>query len=224
MKEILEGDKEECMNSINVENFVPQTFKTQDAIYTCDIAKVLTQIIIEENEDSDEKLEKLFIEHIKIILSKDEEFGKKFKVNNSKEGEDVLLIASKPKISLEEFRRRHFPKKEDIIKNKFGELGYVETGEEQKIAIEAGNSRPYTDFFDEYVPNTKKESERAHKYTVSLHKALCYEENLEVYRKFEWVRFSEENTRHDFLKFQVNSPLYDPRDPEFENVRTCVDS
>jgi len=75
-----------------------------------------------------------------------------------------------------------FTEEDPMEINKFNEIKYVETGEEKKIAIDAGNSRPYTDFFDEFVPNTMEESKRAHKYTVSLHKAIWYSESLEVFK------------------------------------------
>eukprot|EP00344_Euplotes_crassus_P009001 CAMPEP_0197001542 /NCGR_PEP_ID=MMETSP1380-20130617/6216_1 /TAXON_ID=5936 /ORGANISM="Euplotes crassus, Strain CT5" /LENGTH=248 /DNA_ID=CAMNT_0042419247 /DNA_START=332 /DNA_END=1078 /DNA_ORIENTATION=+ len=107
--------------------------------------------------------------------------------------------------------------------NEFGEIGYIETGEEQKIAIDAGNSRPYTDFFDEFVPNTTKESERAHKYTVSLHRCICYQEVLDLYQKFQYARFDEVKTKTDFMEQRTNSCLFDPKDPAFRSTKTVKD-
>lgn len=69
--------------------------------------------------------------------------------------------------------------------NEYNELKYLEDGEEARIAQEAGESRPYTDFFDEFIPNTFEESKRKHKYTVSIHKAIWYSESLEVFKKFD---------------------------------------
>ena len=64
------------------------------------------------------------------------------------------------------------PKEESSTLNEHYEIKYIESGEEQKIAIDAGEARPYTDFFDEFVPNKIDESKRKHKYTVSIHKAI----------------------------------------------------
>ena len=64
------------------------------------------------------------------------------------------------------------PGEEDAPVNVHNEFKYIETGEEQKIAQTAGDSRPYTDFFDEFIPNMMEESKRKHKYTVSIHRAI----------------------------------------------------
>ena len=77
------------------------------------------------------------------------------------------------------------PSEEAPILNEYNELKYLESGEEVKIAQEAGEARPYTDFFDEFVPNKMEESKRKHKYTVSIHKAIWYAESLEVFKKFD---------------------------------------
>ena len=77
------------------------------------------------------------------------------------------------------------PKEEEPAVNSYSEFKYIECGEEQKLAQEAGDSRPYTDFFDEFVPNKMEESKRKHKYTVSIHRAIWYSENLLVFKKFE---------------------------------------
>lgn len=87
-----------------------------------------------------------------------------------------LIIVSNGLISEKRGKEFIYADNDSEQVNQYNEIKYIETGEESKIAIDAGNSRPYTDFFDEFVPNTMEESKRAHKYTVSLHKAVCYSE------------------------------------------------
>lgn len=46
---------------------------------------------------------------------------------------------------------------------------------------------------------------------------------MEVFRKFDLVRFDKERTQDDFDRFLTNSNLYDPREPDFQNKRTYQD-
>lgn len=114
-------------------------------------------------------------------------------------------------------------KKEEVV-NEYNEVKYVENGEEQRCSIQAGQSRPYTDFFKEYVPNQVEPNKRKNIYSVSLHKAIVTEEVLEMFKKFDKRQFGKDRNKSSFEGFLSNSPMYDPKDPNFENKRPYKDN
>lgn len=130
-------------------------------------------VILRETEPMMEKGD--YVQIIAALLTNDETF-KKYEVYSDSDQYQELIFSSNTYINKERAKKILLEVKNedenDAVLNKFNEIRYVETGDEQRIAQEAGNSRPYTDFFDEFVPNKVEESKRAHKYTVSLHRAI----------------------------------------------------
>lgn len=43
------------------------------------------------------------------------------------------------------------------------------------------------------------------------------------FRKFDFIRFGKERVQNDYETFLTNSPLYDPKDPNFKNTTTKSD-
>lgn len=113
---------------------------------------------------------------------------------------------------------------EDALVNDNNEIKYQPSGDEQLIAQQASNSRPYTDFFKELVPNTMEESKRAHKYSVSIHRAISYDENFKMFQKFDKARFEKDRLPNDFESFLTNSPLYAPNEPLLTSARGFKDN
>lgn len=135
-----------------------------------------------------------------------------------------IICSSSNYISLARAKQVFFEDEEDKSEiNEYQEFRYIETGEESKISIKAAQSKPYTDFFEEFIPNNVSEEKRVHKYTVSLHRAICTEENLLMFKKFDKVQFGKDRTKSSYDGFLTNSPLYDPKDPNFENKRPYKD-
>lgn len=123
-----------------------------------------------------------YLETCKILLEQNLEFTDKFKIHNDPNDQDKMILVSKTYVSDKRARTAIFDDEEEEQINANNEIRYIESGEEQKIAQEAGESRPYSEFFEEFVPNMMEESKRKHKYTVSLHRAICTQETLEVFR------------------------------------------
>ena len=118
------------------------------------------------------------------ILKTNPKIFEKYDLYEIAEGKENIIFNSKTYINDEKAKKILFEPNpdENQVVNEHNEVKYIETGDEQKTAIEAGNSRPYTDFFEEFVPNKVEESKRRHKYTVSLHRAIWYDENLTVFK------------------------------------------
>jgi len=216
MKGLLTRNKEEIKNLTIIEDIdIPDSLSNR-AHYSWDVVDV----ILEESQNPEKEVFRpILIQAWKELCSVNINLRMKFSIINSDES---LIFQSNKYLSIKNAQESIVNSEEQPKMNKYYEIGYIETGEEEKIALEASNSRPYTDFFEEFVPNTKKESERAHKYTVSLHKAIWYKENLELFRKFDLIRFGKERVKGDFDTFLTNSCLYDPRDPHFSNTTTYL--
>lgn len=165
----MDAEKRELVKSLTlIEDHILVTPGDNKANYSCDVVDV----ILEESDNGVEEMKPILIQAVKQLLGQNLAFNSKYQVNDSLETVGKLVISSKTYVNVQKAKEIIFEDEKVEMVNKEGEIKYVETGEEQKIAIDAGNSRPYTDFFDEFVPNTKKESERAHKYTVSIHRAI----------------------------------------------------
>jgi hypothetical protein len=131
------------------------------------------------------------------FLQADIDLQKKYRVYSDQEHVEKLMFKSTNYISIPRAKVLLFSEEEEEEINQFNEIKYHETGDEEQVAVDAGNSRPYTDFFDEYVPNKMEESKIKHKYTVSIHKAICYKEVLEVFQKFDKSRFNKDRLQKD---------------------------
>ena len=71
-----------------------------------------------------------------------------------------------------------------------GESPYQLTDTEQTLSQSI--DRAYTEYFDEFVPNTTPVEARKHKYSVSIHPAIWTPEVWEVSKKFEKVQFDKD--------------------------------
>lgn len=160
------------------------------------------------------------------VLNQNRSLKESFEVYNGDDNHNHIICSSRTYVSLEKARRIFFEdiKEEDKPLNEFNELKFIEYGDEKKIMIEAGKARPYSDFFNEFVPNNTEESKRKHKYTVSLHRAIWTEENLEMFKRFEKARFNKDRTKSSYDGFLTNSPLYDPKDPKLRDRRPFKDA
>lgn len=98
----------------------------------------------------------------------------KYSIYTGEDNFNNIICSSNTYINLKKAKKLFFEDEDEEEKpmNQYNEAKYIENGEEQKIAIKASESRPYTDYFDEFIPNESEESKRKHKYTVSLHPAI----------------------------------------------------
>jgi arginyl-tRNA--protein-N-Asp/Glu arginylyltransferase len=158
-----------------------------------------------------------------LILATSKELTDKFTPYDGDESRETVSFKSRQYISIERATKVLFEDDVEVEINEDLEVKYQATGNEAKIAIDAGNSRPYTDFFEEFVPNKTEEAKRKHKYSVSIHRAISYPESLEIFKKFDKSRFDKDRLASDFEGFLTNSPLYDPRDPHFKNAKSFKD-
>jgi hypothetical protein len=123
-----------------------------------------------------------YLETCKILLQQEAELNQKYKVYEGPLEQDKLIFVSNTYINDKRAKKSIFEEEEEKLINEHNEIKYYESGEEQKIAQDAGNSRPYTDYFEEFIPNTMEESKRKHKYTVSLHRAISTKETFEMFQ------------------------------------------
>ena len=66
----------------------------------------------------------------------------------------------------------------------------------------------------EFCPNPKPKEERKHTYSVSIHPAICYEENFVLFQKFDKAQFDKDRQKDDLEGFLTNSPLVDENDDQ----------
>ncbi|CAI2361894.1 unnamed protein product [Moneuplotes crassus] len=218
-EQMTDEKKKNVRNLMKIEDIHVEEATNNRAHYICDIVNVVMQ----ETGMIEPEMRELIEPTIDQLLSMNSQFLEKYDIYQGYENQGKLIFVSKKYISIQRAKEVIFNDDEEAKVDENNEFGYKEHGEEQKIAQEAGNSRSYTEFFEEFVPNITKEEERKHRYTVSLHRAICYEENLQVFRKFDYIRFNKERVKSDFERFLTNSPLYDPKDPNFPNSRTFRD-
>lgn len=209
--------RKEIKDKLTIENIQVEESENTYAHYKCNIV----DLIMDKAEPIMEKSD--YLQTCLIVIGSDQKLLEGYKPYTGPEAAECIILHSRTYISDTRAKKVLFEKEEEKLINEHNEIKYLETGREKEIAQAAGNSRPYTDFFSEFVPNTMEESKRAHKYTVSIHRAIWYEENFEVFKKFDKIRFNKDRVKSDFEGFLTNSPLYDPTEPNLVNSTTYKD-
>ena len=157
------------------------------------------------------------------------EESKKYKIieDNNEEGNiDIEVIKAKNMDDIKT-RAREWKKELEIKKMKSGNflslksmvLSCQQEQEEStedfanlhEISLDISRARSYTEYFDEFWPNTTPESERKHRYAVSIHPAVVTQESYELYRLFYGYTFGYDTTIPHYQDFLCLSSLVDPR-------------
>jgi arginyl-tRNA--protein-N-Asp/Glu arginylyltransferase len=79
------------------------------------------------------------------------------------------------------------------------------------------NFRNYLDQYDGYEV-VGADPQGAHKYTISLHKAIYTQEFFEVYKRYEQKVHKKERKPSDVKTFLCNSPVFDPQHEEDQEM------
>lgn len=171
-----EQQRDEVREQTKVENFEIENPPDNLAHFSCNIVDLLMDKAPVGLDKTD------YLQSCVIVMGGDKDLNEKFKIYTGEESKETLICKTRVYVSIPRARVILFKDETDEQINEFNEIKYQETGEEKQISIDASNSRPYTDFFDEFVPNKTEESKRAHKYSVSIHRAISYSENFEVFK------------------------------------------
>ncbi|CAI2361235.1 unnamed protein product [Moneuplotes crassus] len=174
----------------------------------CNIKELLSKQNL--NETFKEVIFPIFMNYLRNNI----EFKKDFKIIDTEDEYFFMIEGSKCDMHLYQHNLDKLEDEEKYEYDSHGEKQHCVTGRETQIAIDAGKSRDYREFFKEFCPNPVPKEKRKHHYTASLHPAVFTEETCLLYKLFDKHIFDSEPSSASYERFLCSSCLFDPKDPK----------